>query len=41
VHFVKKGGYLLVEGDVNGDGRADFQIQVNGVLSLTADNFNL
>jgi hypothetical protein len=32
---------VLVEGDVNGDGRADFQIQVHGVLSLTADNFFL
>jgi Ca2+-binding RTX toxin-like protein len=41
LHFVNKGGYLLVEGDVNGDGRADFQIEVHGVTALTAGDFAL
>jgi hypothetical protein len=41
LHYFKQGQHLVVEGDVNGDGRADFQIQVHGVLSLTADNFFL
>jgi Ca2+-binding RTX toxin-like protein len=41
LHYFKQGNHLIVEGDVNGDGRADFQIQVHGVLSLTADNFAL
>lgn len=41
LHFVKKGGYVLVEGDTNGDGRADFQIQVNGVGALAKDDFFL
>jgi Ca2+-binding RTX toxin-like protein len=29
----------VLEGDVDGDGAADFQIQINGVASLTATNF--
>lgn len=41
LHFLKKAGYLLVEGDVNGDGKADFQIQVHGVTTLTAGDFSL
>jgi hypothetical protein len=41
LHFVRKDGYVLVEGDVNGDGRADFQIQVFGVGSLAKDDFVL
>jgi hypothetical protein len=32
---------VIVEGDVNGDGRADFQIKVNGVASLVAGDFDL
>jgi Ca2+-binding RTX toxin-like protein len=31
----------LVEGDVNGDGRPDFQIQLTGLLTLTGDDFGL
>lgn len=31
----------LVEGDVNGDGLADFQIELRGLVTLTADNFIL
>jgi len=34
LHVVKKAGFVIVEGDVNGDGRADFQIEVH---NLTAD----
>jgi hypothetical protein len=32
---------VLVEGDVNGDGRADFQIQVDDVNALRASDFVL
>jgi serralysin len=31
----------LVEGDVNGDGRADFQIELKGLISLTKGDFVL
>jgi hypothetical protein len=31
----------LVQGDVNGDGKADFTIALVGVLGLTADDFSL
>ena len=41
LHYVKHKNFLLVEGDTNGDGRADFQIQVNGIGKLTADDFIL
>lgn len=41
LHFVKKAGYVLVEGDVNGDGRADFQIKVDGLGALGAGDFVL
>jgi Ca2+-binding RTX toxin-like protein len=41
LHYVKKAGYLLVEGDINGDGHADFQIKVKGVTKLFADDFIL
>ena len=41
LHFVKKAGFVLVEGDVNGDGRADFQIQVDSVASLVKADFIL
>lgn len=30
LHLINKFGYFLVEGDVNGDGKADFQIKVLG-----------
>ena len=32
---------IFVEGDVNGDGRADFRIEIKGVASLTAGDFIL
>ena len=29
LHYLKKAGFVIVEGDTNGDGRADFQIEVH------------
>lgn len=31
----------IVEGDVNGDGRADFQIELTGLLHLIKGDFTL
>jgi Ca2+-binding RTX toxin-like protein len=41
LHFVKKSGGVYVEGDVNGDGRADFQISVKEVGGLDRGDFIL
>ncbi|MEZ5775649.1 MAG: M64 family metallopeptidase [Hyphomicrobiaceae bacterium] len=47
LHYVKLNGpgtshdRTLVEGDVNGDGRADFQIELTGLKSLGAHDFLL
>jgi Ca2+-binding RTX toxin-like protein len=41
LHFVTKSGFLLAEGDVNGDGHADFQIEVHGPATLLATDFVL
>jgi serralysin len=41
LHFVKQAGFLVVEGDINGDGRADFQIEVHGLGKLVAGDFVL
>jgi Ca2+-binding RTX toxin-like protein len=41
LHFKVGNGLVVVEGDVNGDGRADFAIKVNGVASLVAGDFDL
>ena len=41
LHFIKKAGFLLVEGDMDGNGKADFQIEVHGVTKLGALDFNL
>lgn len=41
LHYLAKGDFLVAEGDVNGDGRADFQIEVHGVSTLAAGDFLL
>jgi len=41
LHFLHKNGFVLVEGDVNGDGKADFQIEVHGVAALMSGDFDL
>ena len=45
LHYVEHGTYVTVEGDVNGDGKADFQIDVhnaaNDLTSLLKADFVL
>jgi Ca2+-binding RTX toxin-like protein len=41
LHVVKQGAVIIVEGDVNADGRADFQIQVDGQALLLKGDFLL
>ncbi len=41
LHFQKIGGNTIVSGDVDGNGTADFQIQLNGLLNLTKVDFIL
>jgi hypothetical protein len=43
LHFIKKAGFLLVEGDMDGNGKADFQIDVHGIglTKLLATDFVL
>ncbi|MEZ5925707.1 MAG: CAP domain-containing protein [Hyphomicrobiaceae bacterium] len=41
LHLVDTGANIRVEGDVNGDGKADFQIMVIGVASLAKGDFLL
>lgn len=31
----------IIQGDVDGDGRADFQIELTGLITLSAEDFNL
>ena len=33
--------HTIVEGDVNGDARADFQIDLSGLINFTATDFIL
>lgn len=41
LHYVKNGGSVLVEGDVKGNGKADFRIEVTKVSKLSANDFDL
>jgi Ca2+-binding RTX toxin-like protein len=41
LHYIQKSDSQIVEGDVNGDGRADFQIEVHGAGALHATDFVL
>ena len=41
LHYIKLAARLLLEGDTNGDGRADFQIEVHGVPGLVAGDLIL
>lgn len=41
LHYAHQGNHLLVSGDVNGDGHADFQIEVHGVNKLFKGDFDL
>lgn len=41
LHYTHQGNHLLVSGDVNGDGHADFQIEVHGVNKLFKGDFDL
>jgi serralysin len=41
LHYVVKNGDATVEGDVNGDGKADFAILLKHVTSLAATDFDL
>lgn len=41
LHCVQKGDFQIVEGDVNGDGKPDFQIEVHGGGPLHATDFSL
>ncbi|NOT72726.1 MAG: cellulase family glycosylhydrolase [Hyphomicrobium sp.] len=41
LHTIRTAGGLFVEGDINGDGRADFQIEVKALAALAAADFVL
>jgi hypothetical protein len=41
LHYSQKGGHTIVEGDTNGDGKADFQIDLAGKIALTKIDFIL
>jgi serralysin len=41
LHYVKKNGFVFVEGDTNGDGRPDFQIKVDDLNKITVGDFIL
>jgi hypothetical protein len=41
LHYVKSGHNVLVQGDVNGDAKADFEILVAHHTALTAGDFLL
>ena len=41
LRFFTSGGNTIVNGDVDGDGTPDFQIQLDGLYALTAADFVL
>jgi serralysin len=41
LRYETDGGKTLVYGDVDGDGEADFKLQLNGTYTLTAEDFGL
>ena len=41
LHYVRSGANVVVEGDVNGDAVADFQIQLNGISALATTDLYL
>lgn len=41
LRYEKSGSKAIVEGDINGDGRADFQIELTGVKTLASGDFIL
>ena len=41
LHYVKLGANVYVEGDIDGNGSADFQIQVNKLAALGVGDFDL
>ena len=41
LHYVQKGAHTYVEGDTNGDGKADFQIDLLDKIALTKGDFVL
>ena len=41
LHAFWQGGQTIVEGDTNGDGKADFSIALDGHLTLGAGDFIL
>ena len=41
LRYHREGSVTIVDGDINGDGTADFQIQLNGKIALKATDFLL
>lgn len=41
LHYTQAGGNTIVQADVDGDGTADFEIELTGLLTLTAGDFLL
>jgi len=41
LRYFQENGNVIVEGDANGDGSADFQIELSGIASLQDSNFIL